>query len=79
MIEFKQIIGRGTRLNEDKSHFNIIDFVGAYKNFLDPDSGVKTVSHHQNLEPLRNSLFHFQILMRCPVSHWGKQYILQMN
>ena len=37
MIEFKQIIGRGTRLNDDKSHFNIIDFVGAYRNFLDPD------------------------------------------
>ena len=37
MIEFKQIIGRGTRLNDDKYHFNIIDFVGAYRNFLDPD------------------------------------------
>jgi type I restriction enzyme R subunit len=35
MIEFKQIIGRGTRLYEDKSYFTIIDFVGAHKNFLD--------------------------------------------
>ena len=36
MIEFKQIIGRGTRLFDGKDHFTIYDFVGAYKNFLDP-------------------------------------------
>ena len=36
MIEFKQIIGRGTRLYEGKYYFTIIDFVGAYKNFSDP-------------------------------------------
>lgn len=37
MIEFKQIIGRGTRLFDGKDYFTIIDFVGAYKNFLDPE------------------------------------------
>jgi type I restriction enzyme R subunit len=37
MIEFKQIIGRGTRLFEDKFYFTIVDFVGAYKKFSDPD------------------------------------------
>lgn len=36
MIEFKQIIGRGTRLFEGKSYFTIYDFVGAYKLFFDP-------------------------------------------
>jgi type I restriction enzyme R subunit len=36
MIEFKQIIGRGTRLFDGKEYFTIYDFVGAYKNFLDP-------------------------------------------
>ncbi|MDR0800821.1 MAG: DEAD/DEAH box helicase family protein [Endomicrobium sp.] len=36
MIEFKQIIGRGTRLFTGKEYFTIYDFVGAYKNFLDP-------------------------------------------
>jgi type I restriction enzyme, R subunit len=36
MIEFKQIVGRGTRLYEGKDYFTIIDFVNAYKNFLDP-------------------------------------------
>jgi len=37
MIEFKQIIGRGTRLFEGKNHFTLYDFVGAYHHFLDPE------------------------------------------
>ena len=37
MIEFKQIIGRGTRVCEDKAYFTIYDFVGASKNFEDPE------------------------------------------
>ena len=36
MIEFKQIIGRGTRLYEGKDFFTIFDFVEAYRNFSDP-------------------------------------------
>lgn len=35
MVEFKQIIGRGTRLFDDKYYFTIYDFVGAHKNFQD--------------------------------------------
>ena len=37
MIEFKQIIGRGTRLYEGKYYFTIYDFVKAYENFQDKD------------------------------------------
>jgi len=37
MIEFKQIIGRGTRLFDGKDYFTIIDFVGAHKLFSDPE------------------------------------------
>ncbi|MFA4930937.1 MAG: DEAD/DEAH box helicase family protein [Patescibacteria group bacterium] len=37
MIEFKQIVGRGTRLYDGKEYFTIYDFVGAYKHFNDPD------------------------------------------
>ena len=36
MIEFKQIIGRGTRLFDGKEFFTIYDFVDAYRLFLDP-------------------------------------------
>jgi type I restriction enzyme R subunit len=37
MIEFKQIIGRGTRIYEGKHYFTVIDFVGAYHMFSDPE------------------------------------------
>lgn len=37
MIEFKQIIGRGTRLFEGKTYFTILDFVGASYQFEDPE------------------------------------------
>ena len=39
MTEFKQIVGRGTRLREDlgKTHFVIMDFRGVTRLFADPD------------------------------------------
>ncbi|MCX6358668.1 MAG: DEAD/DEAH box helicase family protein [Armatimonadetes bacterium] len=37
MIEFKQIIGRGTRLYDGKDFFTIIDFVKAHHHFADPE------------------------------------------
>lgn len=37
MVEFKQIIGRGTRLYEGKEYFTIYDFVKAHHMFNDPE------------------------------------------
>ncbi|MDQ3005583.1 MAG: DEAD/DEAH box helicase family protein [Chloroflexota bacterium] len=37
VIEFKQIIGRGTRLFDGKEYFTIYDFVDAYNHFADPE------------------------------------------
>lgn len=37
MIEFKQIVGRGTRLFDSKEFFTIYDFVDAYHHFSDPE------------------------------------------
>jgi len=37
MIEFKQIIGRGTRLYDGKDYFTIYDFVKAHNHFGDPE------------------------------------------
>jgi type I restriction enzyme, R subunit len=37
MIEFKQIIGRGTRLFDGKDYFTIYDFVKAHEHFNDPE------------------------------------------
>lgn len=37
MIEFKQIIGRGTRLYDGKDYFTIYDFVKAHQHFIDTE------------------------------------------
>lgn len=37
IIEFKQIVGRGTRLFDGKEFFTIYDFVDAYLRFSDPE------------------------------------------
>ena len=37
MIEFKQIIGRGTRLYDGKDFFTVYDFVKAHQHFSDPE------------------------------------------
>lgn len=37
IVEFKQIVGRGTRLFDGKEFFTIYDFVDAYLNFNDPE------------------------------------------
>ena len=37
MIEFKQIVGRGTRLYDGKDYFTLHDFVRAYLHFSDPE------------------------------------------
>lgn len=37
IIEFKQIIGRGTRLFDGKDYFTIYDFVDACHHFMDPE------------------------------------------
>ena len=49
MTEFKQIIGRGTRINEefDKTYFTIIDFKKATKKFNDEDFDGKPVQIYE--------------------------------
>ena len=37
MIEFKQIVGRGTRMFEGKEFFTIYDYVDAFHHFADPE------------------------------------------
>lgn len=37
IIEFKQIVGRGTRLFDGKEFFTIYDYVDAYHHFADPE------------------------------------------
>src|SRR6266702_963449 len=51
MIEFKQIIGRGTRLYDGKDYFTIYDFVKAYHHFSDPDWDGEPMEPEPKSEP----------------------------
>lgn len=54
MIEFKQIIGRGTRLYDGKDHFTIYDFVKAHHHFSDPEwDGEPLAPEEPRHRPLR--------------------------
>ena len=49
MTEFKQIVGRGTRVHEDtgKFYFTLMDFRGATAHFADPDFDGEPVQIHE--------------------------------
>lgn len=51
MIEFKQIIGRGTRLFDGKEYFTIYDFVDAYHHFSDPEWDGDPIDETSEKEP----------------------------
>jgi type I restriction enzyme R subunit len=51
MIEFKQIIGRGTRLFDGKDFFTIYDFVRAHHLFNDPEWDGEPLDPERNPEP----------------------------
>ncbi|MGB6300897.1 MAG: type I restriction-modification enzyme R subunit C-terminal domain-containing protein, partial [Rivularia sp. (in: cyanobacteria)] len=66
MTEFKQIIGRGTRINEEygKSYFTIIDFKKATELFADPDFDGEPVQIYepdlnQSIVPVEKSEFKY--------------------
>lgn len=53
IVEFKQIIGRGTRLfvDEDKFWFTILDYVGATSLFYDPDfDGIPELTAEETID-----------------------------
>jgi len=51
MIEFKQIVGRGTRLFDGKEYFTIYDFVDAYHHFSDPEWDGEPIDETTEKEP----------------------------
>ena len=51
MIEFKQIVGRGTRLFDGKEFFTIYDFVDAYHHFADPEWDGEPLEPEPETEP----------------------------
>jgi type I restriction enzyme R subunit len=56
MIEFKQIIGRGTRLFDSKEYFTILDFVNAYHHFSDPEWDGEPIDQTVEKEPGKSKM-----------------------
>jgi type I restriction enzyme R subunit len=52
VMEFKQIIGRGTRLYDGKDYFTIYDFVRAYHHFNDPEWDGEPLAPEPRPEPI---------------------------
>lgn len=51
MIEFKQIVGRGTRMFDGKEFFTIYDYVDAYHHFADPEWDGEPLDPEPDSEP----------------------------
>ena len=51
MIEFKQIVGRGTRLFDGKEFFTIYDYVDAFHHFADPEWDGEPIDPEPEGEP----------------------------
>ena len=65
IVEFKQIVGRGTRLFDGKNFFTIYDFVNASEHFKDPEWDGEPI------EPIidRSKTCHKLSLMKTTADH----------
>ena len=72
MIEFKQIIGRGTRLFDGKEYFTVYDFVDAYHHFADPEWDGEPVGEIAESEHKKNSMG-----VREPEATYGTEELLE--
>ena len=55
MVEFKQIVGRGTRIFEGKDYFTIIDYTGATNNFYDEEWDGVAEDQEQITKPIKKT------------------------
>ena len=79
MIEFKQIIGRGTRLYDGKDYFTIYDFVKAHHHFSDPEWDGEPAEPEETVRPTRfidpNELPTPPVTERDPIEYGKRQKI----
>jgi len=84
MIEFKQIIGRGTRLYDGKDYFTIYDFVKAHHHFSDPEwdgepleleSAVRQAHHERDDDSVRPE----RVEAREPAAEYQKRQKIKVT
>lgn len=78
MIEFKQIIGRGTRLYDGKDYFTIYDFVKAHHHFSDPEwDGEPIKPEPKNVWPV--IVPHPPVEARVPAAEYQKKQKIRIK
>jgi type I restriction enzyme R subunit len=76
MIEFRQIIGRGTRLYDGKDYFTIYDFVKAHHHFSDPEwDGEPIEPEPKEAQPEAPPLPELTELRQTPAQYTKRQKI----
>ncbi|MCX7172165.1 MAG: DEAD/DEAH box helicase family protein, partial [Proteobacteria bacterium] len=78
MIEFKQIIGRGTRLYDGKDYFTIFDFVRAHHHFNDPEWDGEPIEPEPN-QPRPEPLPHPPAKAREPAAEYQKRQRIKIK
>ena len=73
MIEFKQIIGRGTRLFDGKDYFTIYDFVKAHLHFGDPEWDGEPVADEEPCKKCGMQPCECEVVPPQPCSVCGKR------
>lgn len=78
MIEFKQIIGRGTRLYDGKDYFTIYDFVKAHHHFSEPKWDGEPVESEPVVRADRPEPVEGQ-KVREPLAEYGKRQKIKVK
>jgi len=78
MIEFKQIIGRGTRLFDGKDYFTIYDFVRAHQHFSDAEWDGEPVEPSTSVPAVRPEPVEGQ-QVREPTAEYAKRQTIKVK
>jgi len=79
MIEFKQIIGRGTRLHDGKDYFTIYDFVKAHHHFNDPEWDGEPIEPEPTPQAAPSPLATPIDVVREPPAEYGKRQKIKVK
>ena len=79
MIEFKQIIGRGTRLYDGKDYFTIYDFVKAHHHFSDPEWDGEPIEPEPNENRPATQPQPEPLVAREPANEYGKRQSIKIK
>ncbi|MFZ3041187.1 MAG: DEAD/DEAH box helicase family protein [Thiobacillus sp.] len=79
MIEFKQIIGRGTRLYDGKDYFTIYDFVKAHHHFSDPEWDGEPIEPEPNENRPATQPLPEPLSVREPANEYGKRQPIKVK